>query len=183
MDNTDDEALSWAGDDARQRGGGTWSVPKRREGASLSPSRSSSAGEADRSSSAGEAGVSRRDDGFDTSTASTTQPADTAQPGDGEKASTLADSVALVSTGVFAGIYLLFAIAWLITALRDPVHFADPLAEAMFIGGLWAAVLASPAVFIAVLAFTGSRPKAIRFLLLLVGALVLVPWPYFTWAG
>jgi hypothetical protein len=97
--------------------------------------------------------------------------------------STLADSVALVSTGVFAGIYLLFAIAWLITALRDPVHFADPLAEVMFIGGLWAAVLASPAVFIGVLSFTGSRPKAIRFLLLLVGALALVPWPYFTWAG
>ncbi len=174
MENSDEEALNWAGDDARQRGGGTWSVPKRREGASHSDSRSSSAGEA---------GVSRHDDGFDTSTASTTQPADAAQSVAPEKASTLADSVVLVSTGVFAGIYLLFTVAWLITALRDPIHFADPLAEAMFIGGLGAAVLASPAVFIAVLTFTGSRPKAIRFLLLLVGALVLVPWPYFTWAG
>jgi hypothetical protein len=170
MDNTDDEALNWAGDDARQRGGGTWSVPKRREGASLSPSRSSSAGEAPRGSSDG-------DGGFDTSTASTTQPADGTQP------ATVADSAALVATGVFAGIYLLFTVAWLITAFRDPVHFGDALAEAMFIGGLWAAVLAGPAVFVATLVFTEKRPRTIRFLLLIAGALILVPWPYFTWAG
>ena len=157
MENSDEEALSWAGDDARQRGGGTWSVPKRREGASLSASPDK-----------------------------VIEPNKVIEPVEitGEMVSTSSTNpVALVATGVFAGIYLLFAIAWLITALRDPVRFADPLAEAMFIGGLWAAVLASPAVFIGVLSFTGSRPKAIRFLLLLVGALVLVPWPYFTWAG
>ena len=176
MENSDEEALSWAGDDARQRGGGTWSVPKRREGASLSASRSSSAGEADRSSSAGEAGVSRRDDGFDTSTQSTTQPTTAEQP------ATIVDSVALVATGVFAGIYLLFTVAWLITALRNPIQIADPLGSIMFQLGLWFAVAAGPATFVASLIARNSR-LWVRFLCLVIGAAVLIPWPYFTWAG
>ena len=85
-------------------------------------------------------------------------------------------------TGVFAGVYLLFTVAWLITALRDPVRIADPLGEAMFVIGLWMAVAATPATFVASL-IAGRDKLVLRFVWLLVGALVLIPWPYFTWAG
>lgn len=157
MDNTDDEALNWAGDDARQRGGGTWSVPERRGGASLSPSSTDSTrGQAPRGSSDGEAVVSRP--------------------------TTVGDSVALVATGVFAGIYLLFTVAWLITALRNPVVIADPLGRFMFDMGTWLAVAAGPAFFIASL-IAGNSRLVLRFVWLCAGALVLIPWPYFTWAG
>jgi hypothetical protein len=166
MENSDEDALKWAGDDARQRGGGTWSVPERRKGASLSPS---------------------HEGGFDTQTPSPTQPSD--QPSrssdseaDVSRQTTVADSIALVVTGVFAGIYLLFTVAWLITALRDPVRIADPLGEAMFVIGLWMAVAAVPAVFVASL-IAGRTKLPLRFVWLVAGALVLIPWPYFTWAG
>lgn len=159
MDNTDDEALNWAGDDARQRGGGTWSVPKRREGASLSSS------------------PEPVELGFDTPTASSTQPASDPRP-----AGSVGDSIALVATGVFAGIYLLFTVAWLITALRNPVQIADPLGNFMFALGLWLAVAAGPATFVASL-IAGSNKLWVRFVCLVLGAAVLIPWPYFTWAG
>ncbi len=162
MENTDDDALNWAGDEARQRGGGTWNVPERRKGASLSPSRGSSDGEAV---------VSRPDDGgFDTPTPSATQP------------TTIGDSIALVATGIFAGVFLLFTIAWLITALRNPVQIADPLGNFMFQFGLWCAVAAGPVAFVACLNAGRNRLWA-RFVWLIVAALVLIPWPYFSWAG
>lgn len=163
MDNTDDEALNWAGDDARQRGGGTWSVPKRREGASLS-------------SSPEEMTVIEPVEITDdvVSTSSTTS--------DPTPSGSVGDSIALVATGVFAGIYLLFTVAWLITALRNPVQIADPLGNFMFALGLWLAVAAGPATFVASL-IAGSNKLWVRFACLVVGAAVLIPWPYFTWAG
>ncbi|MEN9751162.1 MAG: hypothetical protein RLZZ600_209 [Actinomycetota bacterium] len=165
MDNTDDEALNWAGDEARQRGGGTWSVPKRREGASLSPSSDKVA-------------VPELVEGVKL----TDQVVSTPSTGSGTAGSGAASSVALVVTGIFAGIYLLFTVAWLITALRDPIQIADPLGNAMFIAGLWLAVAAGPAVFAASL-MAGRSRLWVRFVCLFAGALVLIPWPYFTWAG
>jgi hypothetical protein len=164
MDNTDDEALKWAGDDARQRGGGTWSVPKRREGASLSPS---------------------PDQGIEpTKVVERAEIADdtVAANSPGASPSSVGDSVALVATGVFAGVYLLFTVAWLITALRNPVQIADPLGNIMFLLGLWFAVAAGPATFVASLV-AGNNRLWLRFVCLVLGALVLIPWPYFTWAG
>lgn len=165
MDNTDDEALNWAGDEARQRGGGTWSVPKRRQGASLSQSQNEAIEPAKVMES-----VEITDEQVSTSSSSL-----------GGSAS-VGSSVALVATGVFAGIYLLFTVAWLITALRNPVQIADPLGNAMFVFGLWLAVAAGPAVFVASL-MAGSHRLWLRFVCLAVGAVVLIPWPYFTWAG
>jgi hypothetical protein len=158
MDNTDDEALNWAGDEARQRGGGTWSVPKRREGASLSGSPEKS--------------------GEPTPVAEPTVVSEPVENSGGG----VGDSIALVVTGVLAGIFLLFSVAWLITALRNPVQIADPLGNMMFQLGLWFAVAAGPAVFVASL-IAGTNRLWLRFVCLAVGALVLIPWPYFTWAG
>ena len=92
-------------------------------------------------------------------------------------------SVALIGFGIFAGIYLLFSVAWLITALRNPTQIADALGNAMFQFGLWLSV-AAPAIWFGAVLYVGKDSKvSTRLLWLLVGVLVLIPWPYVTWAG
>ena len=92
-------------------------------------------------------------------------------------------SAALIGFGIFGGIYLLYSVAWLITALRNPTQIADALGNAMFQFGLWLSV-ASPAIWFGAVLYLGKEKKvSARMLFLLVGALVLIPWPYVTWAG
>ncbi|MEY2699173.1 MAG: hypothetical protein RL720_1129 [Actinomycetota bacterium] len=92
-------------------------------------------------------------------------------------------SAALIGFGIFAGIYLLFSVAWLITALRNPTQIADALGNAMFQFGLWLSV-AAPAIWFGAVLYVGKNKKvATRLLFLLLGAVVLIPWPYVAWAG
>ena len=92
-------------------------------------------------------------------------------------------SVALIGLGIFAGIYLLFSVAWLITALRNPTQIADVLGNAMFQFGLWLSVL-SPAIWFGAVLYLGKNKKvSTRLLFLLLGAVILIPWPYVSWAG
>ncbi|MET0479877.1 MAG: hypothetical protein ABWY23_02925 [Mycetocola sp.] len=88
-------------------------------------------------------------------------------------------SVALVTYGILAGIYLLFTIGWLIAAQSATGAPADIVGGAMFTVGLWFAVL-SPALWIAA-TFWVTRESAsvrVRLIALIVGALVLIPWPF-----
>ena len=92
-------------------------------------------------------------------------------------------SAALIGFGIFGGIYLLFSVAWLITALRNPTQIADALGNAMFQFGLWLSV-AAPAIWFGAVLYLGKDKKvATRLLFLLVGVAILIPWPYVTWAG
>jgi hypothetical protein len=92
-------------------------------------------------------------------------------------------SAALIGFGIFGGIYLLFSVAWLITALRNPTQIADVLGNAMFQFGLWFAV-ASPAIWFGAVLYLGKDKKvATRLLYLLLGVVILIPWPYVSWAG
>ena len=92
-------------------------------------------------------------------------------------------SAALIGFGIFAGIYLLFSVAWLITALRNPTQIADALGNAMFQFGLWLSV-AAPAIWFGAVFYLGKDKKvSTRLLYLLLGAAILIPWPYITWAG
>lgn len=92
-------------------------------------------------------------------------------------------SPALIGFGVLGGIYLLFTVAWLITALRNPVLIADPVGSFMFIFGLWMAVFAPAAWFGAALYFGRPRSLGWRFGFLVLGVALFVPWPFFSWAG
>lgn len=92
-------------------------------------------------------------------------------------------SAALIGFGIFGGIYLLFSVAWLITALRNPTQIADALGNAMFQFGLWLSVAAPAIWFGAVLYLAKDKRVSTRLLFLVVGVLVLIPWPYVTWAG
>ena len=92
-------------------------------------------------------------------------------------------SAALIGFGIFGGIYLLFSVAWLITALRNPTQIADVLGNAMFQFGLWLAV-ASPAIWFGAVLYLGKDKKVVtRLLFLLLGVVILIPWPYVSWAG
>jgi hypothetical protein len=93
-------------------------------------------------------------------------------------------SVALVTYGVLAGIYLLYTIGWLIAAQRTTGVPADIVGGVMFTVGLWFAVL-SPALWIAAAFWTTRNSTSLRarLLTLAVGVLVLAPWPFIVGAN
>jgi hypothetical protein len=88
-----------------------------------------------------------------------------------------------VVLGVLGGIYLLFSAAWIVTALRNPVQIADLLGSITFMAGLWMAALAPAAWFAGTLVYGRRRSFLWRFILLTVGAILFIPWPYFSWAS
>ncbi len=177
MDDTDKDALTWAGDEARMRGSGTWSVPQRDGGASSS---SSSSNDNQSTGSTGKEGADGSAvDSKNGVEAEASSPEHTAEAK--SESTTWRESVALLVTGVFAGLFLLITAAWLITALRNPITIADPIASLMFSVTLWLAVAAGPLIFITVLSL--RRGVMVRFVLLFLGAVALIPWPYLTWVG
>ena len=87
-------------------------------------------------------------------------------------------NAALVGVGVLAGVYLLLTIGWLIGSsslqvigllLLDPVAF-----QVTF----WLAVAAPAVVFGTVFHLTRERPAWLRIVLLVAGAVLVVPWPF-----
>lgn len=87
-------------------------------------------------------------------------------------------NAALVTFGVFGGIYLLLAIGWFIGGSRLQFVaqlFISPGAHI----AAWVLAIAAPAVwFAASFALTRSRPVWLRIIALVVGAVVLLPWPF-----
>ena len=83
-----------------------------------------------------------------------------------------------IALGVLGGFYLLFSAAWIVTALGDPVQIADLLGSFMFISGLWLAAFAPAAWFAATLFFGRDRTFLWRFIVLALGAILVIPWPY-----
>ena len=88
-----------------------------------------------------------------------------------------AGSVELVVLGLLGGVYLLYAIGWLIWASTPPVELGDPVAQFMYGLGRWFAVLAPVLWFAAVLWLAAAHPRA-RLLWLVAGAVLLVPVPF-----
>ena len=88
-------------------------------------------------------------------------------------------SVALVLHGILGGIYLLYIIGWLIAAQRDTAAPADIVGGIMYTVGLWFAVLAPALWFGTVLWLTrGAATSRTRLIALFVGVLVLIPVPF-----
>jgi hypothetical protein len=92
-------------------------------------------------------------------------------------------NVELIVTAVFAACYLLITVAWLIVALRNPLAIADPVGNAMFTVGLWAAVAAGPLVCAGIVVLAKHLSLLKQSLLFVLGILVLIPWPYLAWAS
>ncbi|GAA1790807.1 DNA polymerase III subunit gamma/tau [Agromyces lapidis] len=85
-------------------------------------------------------------------------------------------SVELVVLGVLGGVYLLYTIGWIITALRTATPGTSVVGDFMYGLGLWLAVLAAPLWF--VLALRGARTARSRLVWLAVGVVVLAPLPF-----
>ncbi len=96
-------------------------------------------------------------------------------------------NAALIGLGVLGGVYLLFAVGWVIGGLRlqSVAGFlvsSDGDAPPLWTGGnivaLWLAVLAPPIWFATVLWLTRTARPWLRWVLLAVGAILLIPWPF-----
>lgn len=95
-------------------------------------------------------------------------------PGDREPMS----NAALISLGVFGGVYLLYVIGWIIGGLRLEGTAAFLVSSAAYQFGLWLAVLSPVFWFAAAFVLTRRSPAWVRIVWLLAGAALLVPWPF-----
>jgi hypothetical protein len=154
----DDDALSWDGDDDPTLDVGVPAAPR---DASIRPN---AAGDTDAGPDAG----TRR--GAQSVPAVPT-PASLAAPAP-------MDNVTLVSLGVLGGIYLLLAVGWFIGGSRLQFVaqlFLNPTGYIV----TWAIAVLAPAIwFVTVLVLTRGRRGWVRMLLLVIGAVVLLPWPF-----
>ncbi len=89
--------------------------------------------------------------------------------------------VLLVIYGILGGVYLIYTLGWVITVTRlTGVRAASSelLSEIMFQLGEFLAI-ASPALwFVAVFALTRNRRPVVRLLWVLLGLVVVIPWPF-----
>ncbi|MFF2277486.1 DNA polymerase III subunit gamma/tau [Agromyces sp. NPDC058126] len=157
----DDDALRWEGDDDATLAPGWKAVgtPVPLKGAATTAPRTGAGSDADAGTGTGtDAGTEEGDD--------TVAPAGGAQTG----------SVELVVLGVLGGVYLLYTIGWIITALRTATPGMSVVGDFMYSLGLWLAVLAAPLWF--VLALRGARTARSRLAWLVAGAVVLAPLPF-----
>jgi hypothetical protein len=84
----------------------------------------------------------------------------------------------LITYGVLAGIFLVYTIGWIAVVVNSGYTAPDLLGEIMWQLGEFLAI-ASPALWVAtVLLLTRDRKPLVRLLLLLVGLLVVIPWPF-----
>ncbi|MGP6171276.1 hypothetical protein ACTU6U_05430 [Microbacterium sp. A196] len=84
----------------------------------------------------------------------------------------------LLLAGIMGGIYLLYTIGWIIGGFRLQVGALFLIPNVMYQVGVWAAVLAPALWFTAVWLLTRHSPSWQRILWLLVGVVLLVPWPF-----
>jgi hypothetical protein len=152
---SDDEALRWEGDDDPTLAPGWKTVGKPVE----------------------LRGADGADIGSSPAAAEPEPEADVDRVSGDRDAATQAGSVELVVLGVLGGVYLLYAVGWLIVATTTPPTFDDPVAAFMYGLGRWFAVAAPALWFGAVLWLAAGHPRA-RILWLLAGAVLLIPVPF-----
>ena len=98
-----------------------------------------------------------------------------------EKASAQLSSAVLITLGIIGGVYLLYTIGWAIVVARTTVTFfpLDSLfLEICFRIGQFLSIAAAPLWFVSTLLLTQKRTWRSRLGWLLLGAFVLVPWPF-----
>jgi hypothetical protein len=87
-------------------------------------------------------------------------------------------STMLVVYGIFGGAYLLYLVGWIVAVQRDTITLPTLFAEIMYQFGEFLAI-ASPVIWIgAVFLLTSGRKPLVRLLWLLLGLLLVAPWPF-----
>ena len=86
----------------------------------------------------------------------------------------------LLVLGVVGGVYLLYTVGWVIGGLRLKPLANLIVADAMFVPWFVLAVAAPLLWFLASWVLTRGRATWIRISVLLLGVVLLVPWPFVT---
>lgn len=163
----DDDALTWDGDDD----------PTLDVGADADASRSTPAPV--RPLPAGFTAVGRGADALD----DVPEPAPVTGADDTPVAEASVDrapmgNATLITVGVLGGVYLLYAIGWLIGGLRLQGWRPFLVTDAMYQGSLWLATLAPVLWFATVFLLTRGSAAWVRIVWLIAGVVLLVPWPF-----
>lgn len=160
-DQRDDDALSWGGDDDP-----TLDVGAPRHAAQKPPT-----GLPD-----GYTAVGR---GSERLTPDATPAHDDADGGAPHGVGLQVSNAALVAYGIVGGIYLLFTIGWVVGGLRlQTVAPALLVSPAAYVPFFWLAVLAPAIWFGATMLLTRTSAVWLRFVWLVAGIVLLVPWPF-----
>lgn len=87
-------------------------------------------------------------------------------------------NVALVSMGLLGGIYLLYTVGWVLGGIRmfDAGVFLVPAYAVVPV--VWVAIAASALWFGATMLLTRHSAVWVRFVWLVAGVFLLVPWPF-----
>jgi hypothetical protein len=86
-------------------------------------------------------------------------------------------SFLLVTYGILAGMYGLYVIGWIVAINRTAIVLSDPLGQLMFQFGHALAIGSAPLWFAAVFLLTRKNKAITRLLWLLLGLLLVAPWP------
>lgn len=86
----------------------------------------------------------------------------------------------LLTLGVVGGVYLLYSIGWVVGGLRLKPLANLIVADAMYVPWFVLAVLAPALWFLAAWVLTRGRAAWLRICMLLLGVVLLVPWPFVT---
>lgn len=86
----------------------------------------------------------------------------------------------LLITGVVGGVYLLYSIGWAVGGLRLKPLANFFVADEMFLPWFVLAVAAPALWFLATWVLTRGRASWVRASILLIGVVLLVPWPFVT---
>jgi uncharacterized membrane protein YcjF (UPF0283 family) len=165
----DDDALSWAGDDDPTLAPATSSVPRVAKVAPVAPVPSEAPREAATEPAEGPSALDISEDAEDAAAEAYLAAA--------EKDTAQLSSVMLISYGILGGVYFLETMGWLVHVLRNQIAAAsvfqitDQIVQFL-------AVASAPLWFAAALLLTRNRTVRSRVGWLLLGAFVLVPWPF-----
>lgn len=84
----------------------------------------------------------------------------------------------LVVYGILAGVYLLYTLGWITSVARSTLPVNDLLAGIMYQFGQFLAI-ASPALWLAAaVLLTRGRKPVVRLLWVVLGLVVVAPWPF-----
>jgi len=98
-------------------------------------------------------------------------------PGEDEEPAVIGNA-ALVFYGIIGGVYLLFAVGWIVGGLRLRPRASLLLVDWMYFPWMWLAALAPVLWFATTWVLTRGRATWIRVVALIAGAALLVPWPF-----
>ena len=167
----DDDALTWSGDDDPTLDVGSPApAPAQRRPASGPAKRRPATEPASASLPNGFTAVGRGSDQMgraDAGDAASVDPAERAPMGNGT----------LIGLGVFGGVYLLYAIGWIIGGTRLWVFAVSAVPAPFFSVSLGFAVAAPVLWFATAYLLTRAARVWVWMLWLVAGAVLLVPWP------